>query len=228
MNDKFPAAFLADAGLNRQHVFALAALPAEVRAPLGETAGFTQLILLGHGGRRLWERVQAAGLDSEHPIDEYTIATVDRCFADYLPGRHYRIVYPGDAPLGLQSLGRLAGWHHASPFMVGIDGQFGSWSAYRAVVLADSDFCPSPVVDRGHPCASCANRPCIAACPAGALADDRFALDKCSRFRLLPDSPCAHGCLARLACPIGAEHRYDTAQIRHSYSRSLAMLRQYL
>lgn len=220
----FPAAFLADAGLNRQHVFSLAALPSELRVPLGDTAGFRQLILLGHGGRRLWECVQAAGLAGEHPIDDYTVATVDHCFAQYLPGRRYRVVYPGPALIGLQSLGRLAGWHHPSPFMVGIDGEFGSWSAYRAVVLADTDFCPSPVVDRGPPCPACPSRACIAACPAGALAGGHFALDRCSRYRLAPDSPCAHGCLARQACPVGAEHRYDAAQIRHSYERSLQVL----
>lgn len=228
MTEQFPATFLAEAGLNRQHIFDLAALPAALLSPLGDTAGFTQLILLGHGGRRLWECVQAAALDSEHPIDDYCVATVDRCFAQFLPGRRHRLVYPGDAPIGLQSLGRLAGWHHASPFMIGIDAEWGSWSAYRAVVLAATDFCPSPVVDRDHPCQSCAERPCIAACPAGALADGRFALEKCSRYRLLPDSPCAHGCLARMACPVGAGHRYDEAQIRHSYARSLQMLRQYL
>lgn len=228
MNDRFPGAFLAEAGLNRQHVFDLATLPAALLSPLGDTAGFGQLILLGHGGRRLWECVQQAGLDSAHPIDAYCIATVDRCFAQFLPDRRYRVVYPGDAPVGLQSLGSLAGWHHASPLMIGIDHEWGSWSAYRAVVLADTDFCPSPAVDRGHPCQGCAGQPCIAACPADALADGRFALDKCSRYRLLPDSPCAHGCLARLACPVGAEHRYDAAQIHHSYARSLRMLRQYL
>lgn len=228
MNAGFPAAFLADAGLNRQHVFALAALPPAVFAPLGDTAGFRQLILLGHGGRRLWACVQQAALASEHPIDDYCIAAVDRWFAQDLPTHRYRIVYPGDAPVGLQTLGRLAGWHHASPFMIGIDAEWGSWSAYRAVVLADTDFRPSPAVDRAHPCQGCAGRPCIAACPADALADGRFSLEKCSRYRLLPDSPCAHGCLARLACPLGAEHRYDEAQIRHSYERSLRMLRQYL
>lgn len=228
MKAVFPAAVLADAGLNRQHVFDLAALPADLRAPLGDTAGLRQLILLGHGGRRLWECVRRSGIVGEHPIDAYTIATVDRCFAEHLPACRYRIVYPGDAPLGLQSLGQLAGWHHRSPFMVGIDQEWGSWSAYRAVILVDSDFAPSPVVDRGHPCPTCRQPPCIAACPADALAEGQFSLEKCSRYRLQPDSPCATGCLARQACPVGAEHRYDAAQIRHSYARSLLMLEQYL
>jgi hypothetical protein len=226
----FPAGFLDAAGLNRQHVFDLASLPAEVRATLGDTAGFDQLILIGHGGRRLWECVQASGIGGEHPIDDYCVQTIGRWFAEYIPGVHFRIVYPGETPVGLQALGKLAGWHHASPFMVGIDGKWGSWFAYRAVVLADSGFCPFLPADRSiciSPCASCPDQPCIAACPADAMAGGEFSLKRCAGHRLQPDSTCAYGCLARQACPVGSEHRYDEAQIRHSYSRSLAMLRRY-
>lgn len=221
----FPTTALNAAGLNRQHVFDLAALPAGVRATLGETAGFRQLILIGHGGRRLWECVQANASDSEHPIDEHSVRTIERWLASELPGRAYRIVYPGNAPVGLQALGKLAGWHGPSPFMIGVDAEWGSWYAYRAVVLADSGFSPSLPTERESPCRVCERTPCIAACPVDALASGRLDLTACSRFRLQADSPCAHGCLARIACPVGREHRYDDAQIRHSYSRSLVMLK---
>jgi hypothetical protein len=223
----FPAEFLDAAGLNRQHVFDLADLPDAVRATLGDTAGFRQLILVGHGGRKLWECVQVSGIVSEHPIDDYCRQTLGRWFAEHLPGHNFRIVYPGGQLVGLQALGKLAGWHHASPFMVGVDGDWGSWYAYRAVVLADSDFCPFLPVDRSNPCLSCPDQPCIAVCPAGAMADGQFSLPLCAGYRLRPDSACAYGCLARSACPVGSEHRYDEAQVRHSYARSLAMLRRY-
>lgn len=224
----FPGEFLAAAGLNRQHVFALDTLPTEILAPLEVQAGERQLILLGHAGRRLWDCVQAANPDGEHPIDDYTSATVDRCFAQFFPANHYRIVYPGPAPLGLQALGKLAGWHHTSPFMIGVDRQWGSWFSYRAVVLADTAFSPTPAVDRNKPentspCVDCSGRPCISSCPAGATGEP-FLLDACSTERLRSGSACALGCLARQACPVGSEHRYDEAQIRHSYARSLAML----
>jgi hypothetical protein len=224
----FPAAFLDAAGLNRQHVFDLSALPDEVRATLGETDGFDQLILIGHGGRRLWECVQASDIGGEHPIDDYCLRTIGRWFAECLPGIQFRIAYPGAAPVGLQALGKLAGWHHASPFMVGIDGKWGSWFAYRAVVLANSRFWPFFAADRSIPCLNCPDQPCITACPAEAMADGQFSLTRCAGHRLQTDSTCAYGCLARQACPVGAEHRYDAAQIRHSYSRSLAMLQKYL
>ncbi len=219
-----PAGRLAAAGLNRQHVFDLAALPAEIAATLGATAGFRQLILLGHGGRRLWECVQAAGGAGGDPVDDYCARAVADWFAAELPGHRYRIVYPGSAAVPLQRLGTLAGWYHPTPFMVGIDPEWGTWNAYRAVVLADTGFSPSRPVDRSSPCTSCQARLCTTACPAGAMNDGGFALQKCLAYRKRGDSKCRNTCLARIACPVGSEHRYDDEQIRHSYSISLAMI----
>lgn len=221
----FPSALFNQAGLNRQHVFNLDSLPDQVRSTLGETANFRQLILLGHGGKQLWACVQAAGITGEHPIDDYVIRTVAQVFAGYLADNSYRIVYPGNAPVGLQQLGSLAGWHHPSPFMVGIDGEWGSWFAYRAAILADTDFLPFLPVDRSHPCPACSGRPCIPACPAAAMSDGGFALDKCIAYRRQEGSACQFTCLARSACPVGSEHRYSEAQLRHSYAISLRMIR---
>lgn len=231
MPQAFPADLLDAAGLNRQAVFDRAALPADLLATLVSIVGpddaWRQLILIGHGGRRLWACVRAANIAGPHPIDDYTVRTVGQCFAARLPDTRYRLLYPGEHPLGLQRLGELAGWHRPSPFLVGVDRQWGSWFAYRAVLLADSDFAPTPPADGASPCSDCAGHPCIAACPADALRDGSLRLATCVAFRQLPDSPCAYTCLARLACPVGAEHRYDEAQLRHSYGLSLAMIRQY-
>jgi hypothetical protein len=67
-------------------------------------------------------------------------------------------------------------------------------------------------------------QPCIAACPAGALDAPEFSLQKCLAYRQQPDSRCRITCVARTRCPARPEHRYDDAQIAHSYSRSLAMI----
>lgn len=241
-SDRLPIERLNEAGLNRQAVFNLHDLPPDIGGKLGAHVGETQLILLGHGGRRLWERVSAGGLNSEHPIDDYTIAVITQCFADHLPQNRYRILYPGNQPIGLQALGQLAGWHYPSPFMIGIDAQWGSWFAYRAVILSDTHFCALNPVDRttpevelgsrnvqapvleDHPCQRCLEMPCISACPAGALDGGTFDFVRCSAHRQQPASPCAFTCLARVACPVGKEHRYDDAQLRHSYAQSLQMI----
>jgi len=220
-------ALLDEAGLHLRAVFDVAALPAEIRNPLAAAARFRQLILIGHGGRTLWERVKVAGLQSEHPIDDFTRATVGRWLAEQLPGVAHELIYPGDGPIGLQALGQLAGWHHDSPFRVGVNADWGSWFAYRAVVLADSDLPPTPPVAGESPCAACAGQPCVSACPADALREREFSLAKCIAYRRQPDSRCRVTCVARTSCPVRPEHRYDDAQIAHSYSRSLAMIERW-
>jgi epoxyqueuosine reductase len=223
----FPNALFDRAGLNRQHVFALKSLPDSIKATLGETGDYTQLILLGHAGKQLWECVKAADMPGEHPIDDYTVQTIKQVFSEQFADRRYRILYPGDASVGLQQLGKLAGWHHPSPFMVGIDGEWGSWFAYRAAILANTDFLPFFPVDRGNPCLSCAKQPCISACPAAAMANGRFSLTQCISYREAKQSACQFTCLARIACPVGSAHRYDDAQLRHAYGQSLATIRRY-
>ncbi len=220
----FAATQLSEAGLNRHAVFDLAALPDDIRCRLAPLAHETQLILLGHAGRRLWDCVRQAGMDSPDPIDDYSVALIRRHFAEQYPSSRYRILYPGEQPIGLQALGKLAGWHTPSPLMIGIDAQWGSWYAYRAVLLADTDFCPTQPRQTDSPCITCHAQPCLAACPAGALDTGEFALETCSRYRLQAESPCRFTCLARLACPVGSEHCYATDQLAHTYGRSLQMI----
>ena len=222
----FPDSLLNENGLNRQAIFDVVDLPAEIRSQLKTESG--QLILVGHGGRLLWERVQAAGQSSSNPIDDFAVATIQRWFADFLPGQHYQILYPGDQIIGLQALGKLAGWHQPSPFMVGIDSEWGSWFAYRAVVLANTNFQPTLAVDRNRPCDSCPSKDCVINCPAGALDDAEFSLNKCLAYRKLPDAKCHFTCLARVSCPVGSEHQYSAEQLHHTYSISLRYITQNL
>lgn len=229
-HQEFDAGPLDRAGLIRHAIFNLTDLPAEITAPLEldtEASRFRQLILIGHAGKRLWDAVKESGVASEHPIDDFTIATVRSWFADCYPRNAYDIVYPGPRLIGLQRLGQLAGWHHPAPFMVGIDRHWGTWFAYRAVVLADTRFVPTRAVESAHPCSSCSTRICIASCPAGALADGRFNLDRCLGYRKQEDSACRASCVARVSCPVGAAHRYTDEQMRHSYSLSMRAIELY-
>ncbi|MGD9831367.1 MAG: hypothetical protein AB7U92_01310 [Piscinibacter sp.] len=219
---------LDEAGLNRQHIFDLARLPPDLLAPLGLGEHERQLILIGHAGRLLWERVQKHATDPVHPIDSYSIGVVEQWAALALPQARIRFVYPKGLPadrhIGLQRLGTLAGWHHPSPFMVGINARWGSWFAYRAAIIVDSELPASPVEDHGHPCVDCTAKPCIGACPASALDAGTMDMNACHRQRLLEASPCAYACPARQACPVGVEHRYDKSQVRHSGTGSLAAI----
>lgn len=225
----FPAARLAASGLNRLAIFDLAALPPDLRQQLAEIVpdidAYRQLILLAHGGRHLWDCVTASARSGADPIDDFTTKRITECFATDLPGLPYRFLYPGTEQIGLQQLGSLAGWHDATPFMLGIDKEWGSWWAYRAVLLTDSAFAPSIPSRQIHPCTACIDQPCISACPAKALAGGQLSLTHCLDFRRQDNSPCQFTCLARLACPVGAGHRYSAAQMRHVYGISLKWIK---
>lgn len=237
------------AGLNLHAVFTLDRLPAGLRDSLDGERRYRQLILIGNGGRALWTAIEAEGITSDNPIDEFSVRRVEAWLAAYASGRRYQIVYPGDRPIGLQTLGELAGWHFDSPFMVGINARWGTWFAYRVAVLADTEFSeaefaeaeladsasePAAVaVSAGEstratstasPCAACRQRPCVDACPAQAIGDAGFELQRCVAYRRRPGSACRLACLARLACPVRQELRYGDEQMRHSYATSLRMI----
>lgn len=118
------------AGLNRQHVFDLADLPADLLQPLSPLATETRLVLLGHAGRRLWDCVQSEGMHGVHPLDDYSVRTVQAWLKQALPTARARFVYPVGLPagkhVGLQRLGRLAGWP------VGTTARRSSWVCMQA------------------------------------------------------------------------------------------------
>ena len=218
-------------GLNLQAIFNIDDLPAEIaleiRQRFDPAHRYRQLILIGHGGKTLWDSVTATGVTSENPIDEFSVRMLAQWFDEQQTSHQYRIVFPGDEPIGLQTLGKLAGWHHPSPFMVGINKEWGSWYAYRAVALADTDLTPS-VADQGKsPCETCLDKPCMTHCPASALSVSGFDLKKCVDYRKSTRSVCKASCVARISCPVGDHHRYCAEQIAHTYSISMRMIERY-
>lgn len=232
LNEKIPCQSLLDeAGLNRQHVFNVADLPKDLIEPLELKKSERQLILFGHAGRRLWECVQAERSIVDHPIDTFSVRTVKEWLSRACPNAHVRFVYPMGMPqgkhVGLQRLGQIAGWHHPSPFMVGIDAKWGSWFAYRVAILTDTDFRVSEVEDNGDPCVTCSRKPCISACPANALDSGSMNTNLCMEYRIQDNSLCSLACIARQACPVGREHKYEKSQIQHSASGSLAVIKRY-
>lgn len=225
--DRFDVAALGAQGLNLHAVLALDALPddlgADLRRRFDPSGRFRQLILVGNGGRAMWSSLRrSAAFSSAHPIDEHSLAVVSAWFTAQFPQRSFDIIYPRSRrAVPLQALGRLVGWHQSSPLGVGINAEWGLWFAYRVVLLADTELMPTKAEAAASPCATCAGRDCIATCPAGAAAPEGLALEPCIAYRKSADSRCRATCVARLACPVGTEHRYDEEQLRHCYSLSL-------
>lgn len=220
-----------DAGLQLQAAFPVSELPAWVIDPL-EAAGhapaeFRSLVMFGHGGTRLGESIVGRTEAAADPFDDTSRRLASEFVHRYLEGSDHEVVYPGPALLPLGRMAELADWGRPSPLGLTINSEFGLWLAHRAVLLVNADI---NIARRRapHPCDSCDDKPCIAACPAGAVhVDAGFDVTACTQHRVEPDSSCAYQCLARNACPIGSEHRYGPDQMTHHYAASLKSIRIY-
>ena len=148
-------------GLNLQAVFDVSRLPAAVREtlPAGACARYRQLLLIGNLGSAFWQHAAREGLHGEHPLDTFTRARVAAWLEGRLRGVRHQWLYPGEHRIGLQRLGTLAGWHQPSPFMVGVNEAWGSWFAYRAALLADTDLACTEPLAGASPCERCLDRP---------------------------------------------------------------------
>lgn len=237
-------AALAEWGLNLVHVFDLSELPDSMRADLKalqpDLNKFQQLVLIAHGGKDLWQRFKAEQVQGDEPLDQMCVnawkSVVEK---EPLRNPNYQILYPTAEPLAstgvsLPALGALAGWHHTSPLGIGIHPQFGLWSAYRLLILTDTNLANVSNLQNDNlnagteaqsPCDACASKPCLAACPAGAVNATAFKVSDCIDHRMSPGSACQQQCLSRIACPVAREHRYTKEQINYHYASSLQMVK---
>ena len=229
--------YLEKEGVNLWAVIDLDSLTVDLRNRIAsccrEMDSYSQLLLCGHGGKNFWQHLSESDLASPNPIDTRSVQVITACLEECSPGSDYEIIYPGMSPLPLslslplQDLGRLSGWHHDSPLGLGIHPVYGLWFAYRSVVLSNTKFTPTVPLKGPSPCLSCKGKDCLAACPAGALSDTGFDVNKCVSHRLTEQSDCASKCIARNACPVAAEHRYGNDQLNYHYSQSLTSIRRF-
>ena len=228
--------FLDRNGINLLAVFDTHALAPELIAPLTaagiDHAAFASLVLFGAGGRRFWDclqdRLRVGDMHTDDPVDAFSAQLAQSFLAHYLGVTTWFQVYPGPIPVPLQKLGALAGWSHPSPLGVGIHPRFGTWFAYRGAYLIAGALPATPWGTSEAPCAACVGKPCVRACPVGAVrVGGRFELEACIRQRLLPASSCETRCLSRLACPVGVAHRYTEEQLAYHGRRSIESIRRY-
>ncbi len=224
--------YLESHGLNLLAVFDCADLPPAVREKLEAArvplADFRRLVLIAHGGRTFWEKAQGIDFTVLDPLDDHSSARARRFMAEFAGDPDFLLLYP-QRPflLPLRQLGELAGWSHPSPLGIGIHPTFGLWFAYRVVLLSRAELPLLREAPSASPCVTCVDRPCIAACPAGAVTRvHQFDLEGCVSYRQAPQSRCAMTCRSRIACPVGSGHRYAAEQIQYHYRISLQMIQR--
>lgn len=232
------AAAVAPFGLNLIGVASVASYDAGV-APQGGLArrlpGAETVVVVGSGGGAFWDAYRRfCAMHPEHerrpdPLDDFTREVVDAACAPLTRHELVRILYPfGFAADGVSftRLARLAGLGRESLVGVLVHPVYGPWIALRAALLVAQRLEAPRPADGFDPCPTCAERPCIAACPGDAVAAGGWSVPRCATHRARPDDPCAVRCHARAACVLGPEHRYpDDALAYHQRCAREPLLR---
>lgn len=214
------------AGLNRWGVAAVAAYDSAALEGLrsAEIAPWARSILVfASGGKMLWEgMLEAIGADvsrltgEAHPLDAHVARVIDSVsFPDV---RHRWFLATATAPVQLdfRTLAVLAGVGAPSRMGLVIDPEMGLWMGLRAACFVDQPLEPSPPTP--DVCEGCP-APCISACPAGALESGEWAVRTCAAYHR-SSTDCAQTCHSRVACPVGADHRYSDLQRAYHYNRA--------
>ena len=188
--------------------------------------------IVGSGGSDFYLCAREARPASEHPLDEHCEALMARVVNQLeAQGAASRALFywqrlGGGAGVFADFVGLARGAGLGAPSRLGLllHPHYGPWFAIRAVLLTETKLDHAPRDGRGFdPCPGC-DAPCVAACHGSAVhGRSLFDGDRCAKTRH-SDSRCADRCDARLACPVGSEHRYDAAALAHhmtSHFRSL-------
>lgn len=223
--------WLATRGFPLVAAFSTQALPEAVTCALDQTELPWRerpcLVLVGNAGATLWSHIDPGWLAKEDPIDQYSQATVTAWLDTFWPGREPLWLYPAPFVVPLLPLAQQAGWMAPSPLGSGVHPTYGPWLAMRAAFLLSEPLPLTPTAPlAASPCDTCDEQPCLTACPVQALSKEEPPnLKVCLSHRWSESSSCADRCLARLACPVGASHRYPQAQIRYHGQHARRMSR---
>lgn len=181
------------------------------------------VILVGNAGGAMWDAF-ARHLDAApNPLDRWTKQVVDPIAERFAA----RAVYPFgvDAP-SFQRWALRAETLHPSPLGILIHPEYGLWHAWRAALLFAERLALPARSDAPSPCAACAEKPCLSACPVGAFDGTTYDVAGCADHIASPEADCASiGCHARNACPVGTAWRYGEAQARFhmaAFARAVA------
>jgi hypothetical protein len=170
------------------------------------------IILVGNAGPSMFDRFSREAKTATHSLDEWCRQVIGG-LADELDAR---ALFPFDRPpLPFLRWARRSGQSHQSPLGFNIHADFGLWHAYRAALIFAAAFDIPPIKSK-RPCDSCAERPCLSACPVKAFNGRAYDVDACvDHIASPPGGECmTAGCLARRACPVGKAFAYEPAQMQ--------------
>lgn len=188
--------------------------------PVADAVPARTLVLAGHAGPRMWRAFDAARAGGT-TLDRWS----ERVLGELAARLGARAVFPFLRPyLPFQRWAMRAEACHRSPLGLLIHPDYGLWHGYRGALLFAAALSLPPPDVRASPCAGCADRPCLSACPVDAFDAAGYDVAACAQhLAQAPESPCMNGgCVARHACPVGREYRYAPDQARFHMRAFLA------
>lgn len=173
---------------------------------------FRSVALLAPDEPRFWPLFSASPefLDGcRDPLDRWSRRVVER--VAWALGA--KAVFPFGGPPWMPFTGwaRRSGRAWPSPVGLLVHDAAGLWISYRGGILLEEEAVPATET---RPCDGCAQKPCLSACPVGALGDAGYDVARCHAF--LDRGPvCLQGCLVRRACPVGQGRRLPMQSAFH-------------
>ena len=177
--------------------------------------GCATLLLLGPREPGFWARITAspegAGPD---PVDRWSARVIGALAADL--GARPLFPFGGPPHHPFVAWARQSGRAWDSPVGLLVHERAGLMISFRGA-LAFARRLPLPAAPAARPCDGCTSRPCLTACPAGALTGAGYDLPACHRFLDSPSGAvCMEGgCRVREACPLSRNHGRLAAQSAH-------------
>lgn len=190
--------------------------PQDIAPPGPGGAPAKSVVLVGHLGGGLWLHYSAwrarQTTDIDDPLDTWSRQVIGPVAAQF----GARAVFPSDPPfMPFQQWAMRAESLRPSPLGILMHPSAGLWHAYRAALLFDVDVLSHvPPQKVSHACDACSAKPCLSTCPVNAFSASGFDVNGCrTHIRSKAGQRCREsGCMARNACPVGAEFRYTAEQ----------------
>ena len=182
---------------------------------IGALADARCVALLGMVGSAQWPgfvKSAEAHDGGADPLDRWSQRIVG-ALADELGAQ---ALYPFGGPphWPFQRWAQRAEPMHVSPLGLLIHPTYGLWRGYRGALAFAEPSEIAPRDEAASPCETCATRPCLSACPVNAFTAAGYDVAACAtHLHREAGRPCLEGsCLARRACPVGAEYAHTPAE----------------
>jgi len=177
--------------------------------------GTQTLLLIGPAEPGFWLHLAAQPEwdGAPDPLDRWSRRVIGRMACDLGAKSLFPFGGPPWHPFYTWALRSGRAW--ASPVQLLVHSEAGLFASYRgALALKQHISLPAPET---RPCDSCADQPCLTACPARAITPAGYDLPTCHTYLDTPDGQgcMSKGCAVRRACPLS--HAYARMDLQSAY-----------